>query len=120
MALAQATQTPCDLAGALVLAVCACALAKKVVVCIRPGYIEPVNLFLAVILPPGNRKSTVFAAAMEPIQAFEAAETRHMEPYIAAAESQRQIAEKTLQQVEVRAAKAESTAERRQLMAEYR
>jgi hypothetical protein len=57
---------------------------------------------------------------MESIQAFEAVETQRMEPCIAAAESQRRIAEKTLhlQQVEIRAAKAESTTERRQLMAE--
>jgi hypothetical protein len=42
VALAQATQTPFDLAGMLVLAVCSCALARKVVVCIRPGYIDDI------------------------------------------------------------------------------
>jgi hypothetical protein len=118
VALAQATQTPFDLAGMLVLAVCACALAKKVMVCIRPGYVEPVNLFVTVILPPGNRKSTVFAEVTAPIQAFEEAETQRMEALIAAAESQYRIAEKALQQGEMRAAKAESVAERRQLQEE--
>jgi hypothetical protein len=97
VALAQATQTPFDLAGMLVLAVCACALAKKVVVCIRPSYVEPVNLFVAVILPPGNRKSTVFAEVIAPVQAFEEAEAQRMEALIAATESQYRIAEKTLQ-----------------------
>ena len=102
----------------LVLAVCACALAKKVVVCIRPGYIEPVNLFVAVILPPGNRKSTVFADVIAPIQAFEETEAQRMEALIAAAESQYRITERALQQIEMRAAKAESLAERRQLQEE--
>jgi cellobiose-specific phosphotransferase system component IIA len=102
----------------LVLAVCACALAKKAVVCIRSGYVEPVNLFVAVILPPGNRKSTVFAEVIAPIQAFEEAETQRVEALIAAAESQYRIAEKALQQAEMRAAKVESVTERRHLQEE--
>ena len=80
-ALAEATQTPGDLAGMLVLG-------------IRPGYTEPVNLFVAVVMPPGSRKSTVFAAVMEPLHTFEAAEVRRLEPLIAEAESHYRITEK--------------------------
>ena len=58
-----ATQTPADLAGLLALAVCSACIARRVVVEPRPGWREPVNLFVAVLLEPGNRKSAVFTDA---------------------------------------------------------
>ena len=45
--------------------------AKKVVVQMRKGYIEPVNLFVAVVLPPANRKSAVFREVTAPVEAYE-------------------------------------------------
>lgn len=52
-----ATQTPPDLSAMLALAVCAATLALSVFISPRPGWVEPVNLFVAVLLDPGNRKS---------------------------------------------------------------
>lgn len=69
--LATATQTPEDLAGLLCLAVCSSAVARKVDVVPRPGWREPVNLFAAVLLEPGNRKSAVFADVIRPLKDYE-------------------------------------------------
>ena len=43
----------------LVLSVIAAACAKKVIVQVRPSYVEPVNIYTVTALPPGNRKSAV-------------------------------------------------------------
>ena len=59
-AVALATQTPPALAAMLVLAVLAAACARGFVVQITQDWFEPVNLFTATALPPGERKSAVF------------------------------------------------------------
>ena len=48
--------------------------AKKVEVVVKDGYQEPVNLYVAVALPPGSRKSAVLDKVTEPIRSHEAAE----------------------------------------------
>lgn len=63
---AEATQTPPDLAGNVALAVLSAAAAGRAVVRARPGWEEPANLYTVVALPPGNRKSAVFAAMTRP------------------------------------------------------
>jgi isoaspartyl peptidase/L-asparaginase-like protein (Ntn-hydrolase superfamily) len=67
-----ATQTPPDLAAMLALAVCSACIARKVAVEPRPGWREPVNLFVAILLEPGNRKSAVFSDATKPFRELEA------------------------------------------------
>lgn len=104
---AEATQTPPDLAGFSVLGALAAALAKKYVVGVRPGWTEPLNVMLAVALPPGNRKSAVFSAATAPIYAYE---KNHREEWTKAFEqalTRYNIAEKALRKMEETAAKAE-------------
>lgn len=66
-----ATQTPLDLAALLVLAVCSACLARRIQVEARTGWLKPVNLFVAVLLEPGNRKSAVFSAAQRPLKELE-------------------------------------------------
>jgi|GEM_PF-3071927 len=67
-----ATQTPADLPALLALAVCSAMIARRVEVEPRPGWREPVNLFVAVLMEPGNRKSAVFADAMKPLRDLDA------------------------------------------------
>jgi replicative DNA helicase len=103
----ETTQTPLDLAGFSVLGVLAAALAKKYAVEARPGWIEPLNLMLAVALPSGNRKSPVFSAATAPIYDFE---KNHREEWTRAFQQSStaySIAEKALRKAEEEAAKAE-------------
>jgi hypothetical protein len=68
---AVATQTPPDLPGLLALAVAGSCIARRVDVQPRPGWTEPTNLFVAVVLEPGNRKSAVFADATDPLREYE-------------------------------------------------
>ncbi|MEW8441911.1 MAG: YfjI family protein [Candidatus Thiodiazotropha taylori] len=70
-AIAANTETPPELAAGMVLAACATAAARRLRVSVKPGYIEPCNLWMVVALPPGNRKSAVQSAATAPLIAWE-------------------------------------------------
>lgn len=99
-----ATQTPADLAGLLALAVCSATIARRVEVEARPGYREPVNLFVAVLLEPGNRKSAVFSDATKPLQDLEAELIEAARPEFARAQSKRRQDEVRLKKLEKMAA----------------
>ena len=86
-ALAVATQTPPDLAAMLVLAVLAAACAKRFIVRVTQDWFEPVNLFTATALAPGERKSAVFRHVTAPMTEFEATEIARLAPVIAQAET---------------------------------
>ena len=100
----RATQTPADLAGLLSLAVCSATIARQVTVEPRPGWSEPVNLFVAVLLDPGNRKSAVFADAMGPLRELEAELIEAERSTVARAQSDRRQAEAKLKKLEKLAA----------------
>ncbi|MEU9132817.1 YfjI family protein [Kitasatospora sp. NPDC048540] len=70
-AVAEETQTPADLAGCLALAALAAAAGGRVRVRIRGRWHEPVNIYTAVALPPGNRKSAVFDLMIAPLLTVE-------------------------------------------------
>ena len=94
------TQTPADLAGLLALSVCSAMIARHVQVEPRPGWREPVNLFTAVLLEPGNRKSAVFANAMKPLRELEADLIETARPVIAREQSDRRQKEARLRKLE--------------------
>ncbi|WP_021593485.1 DUF3987 domain-containing protein [Actinomadura welshii] len=89
---ADVTQTPVDLAGCLALAALAVAAAGNVTVT-AGAWSEPVNLFLVMVLPPGNRKSEVYKAMTGPIRAAEGILTDLAAPLIAEATIARKVAE---------------------------
>ncbi len=72
-ALSTALQVPRDLPAMLVLAVAAASCAKCFRVAIAPGWTEPLNLYVAVAMPPASRKSPAFAAIAGPIREWERA-----------------------------------------------
>lgn len=98
-----ATQTPADLAGLLTLAVCSATIARRVEVEPRRGWREPVNLFVAVLLEPANRKSAVFADAMRPLRELEAEFIEDARPAIARGQSERRQDEARLRKIEKQA-----------------
>ena len=101
----------------LALAVCSVGIARRVVVEPRPGWREPVNLFVAVLLEPGNRKSAVFADAMQPLRELEAELIEAARPAVAREQSDRRQAEARLRKLEKMAAEkgdAEAAARSRQ------
>jgi replicative DNA helicase len=115
LACSEATQTPPDLVALQALAACSAALAKRVVVEVKPGYREPLNLFVATILPPGERKSAVMREVTAPLIAWESEARAAAAPAIARATQQWTISKKRLDAVTDHAAKAKTKEEREQL-----
>ncbi len=106
-ALAEATETPPALAVGMVLATCATAAARRFRVMVKQGYFEPLNLWCAVALPPGNRKSSVQSAAAEPLVIWEAEQAEAMKDSISRATSERRTQEARIKELRSKAAKAD-------------
>jgi hypothetical protein len=118
--LSRATQTPPDLAAMLGLSIAAAGIAGKIKVCARPGWVEPVNLFAAVALASGERKTAVYQDSLAPVQKLERELRDRAAKDIAEKQSQRRILEKRLKAAEDKAAKATKPAERTALIEEAR
>ncbi|MEV1002804.1 YfjI family protein [Nonomuraea sp. NPDC050202] len=92
-AVAEETQTPTDLAGCVALAALSTAAGGRAVVNVRGSWIEPVNLFVLVAMPPGSRKSAVFRAMTTPLLHAESVLLNRIGPQITEAEVARRLAE---------------------------
>jgi replicative DNA helicase len=103
-ATSEATQTPPDLAGLLSLAVCGGACARRVEVLAGPNWFEPICLYVAVVLEPGNRKSSVFSSATHPLQEIEREMMESARPAYARDASDRRMKEKQRDNAEKKAA----------------
>jgi hypothetical protein len=105
-AVATATQTPPDLAGMLALAVLATLAAGAVEVEPRPGWREPLCLFVAVGMDAGARKSAVFTALTRPVAEFERDQATAALPSITETATLRRIADQAAAHAEAAAGKA--------------
>ena len=105
-AVATATQTPPDLAGMLALAVLATVAAGAVEVQPRPGWREPLCLFVAVGMDAGARKSSVFTALTRPVAEFERDQAAAALPAITETITLRRIADQAAAHAEAAASKA--------------
>jgi replicative DNA helicase len=105
-AVATATQTPPDLAGMLALAVLATVAAGAVEVQPRPGWREPLCLFVAVGMDAGTRKSSVFTALTHPVAEFERDQAAAALPAITETITLRRIADQAAAHAEAAASKA--------------
>ena len=105
-AVATATQTPPDLAGMLALAVLATVAAGAVEVEPRPGWREPLCLFLAVGMDAGARKSAVFTALTSLVAEFEREQAAAALPGITETAVLRRIADQAAATAEAAAGKA--------------
>ncbi|MEE1815210.1 YfjI family protein [Streptomyces sp. SP18ES09] len=117
VALAEETQTPVDLAGALALSVLATAAGGRAVVQVRGRWREPTNLFVVVALGPANRKSAVFAAMTAPLYEAENTLVEGSNLTIVEAEVTARMAREAADKAAAQAAKAEGP-ERDNLVAE--
>jgi replicative DNA helicase len=105
-AVATATQTPPDLAGMLALAVLATVAAGAAEVQPRPGWREPLCLFIAAGMDAGARKSGVFTAMTRPLADFEREQATAALPSITETATLRRIAEQAAAHAEAAASKA--------------
>jgi hypothetical protein len=103
---ATATQTPPDLAGMLALAVLATVAAGAVEVEPRPGWREPLCLFVAVGMDAGARKSSVFSALTRPVADFERDQAAAALPSITETATLRRIADQAAATAEAAAGRA--------------
>ncbi|GAA2870973.1 hypothetical protein GCM10010472_30400 [Pseudonocardia halophobica] len=92
LAVAEFTQTPLDLPGCLALAALSTAAGGRAEMEVRPGWHEPLNLYTVVAMPPGSRKSAVFAAMTAPLLEAERHLIEQTRPRIAEAELARKVA----------------------------
>ena len=106
-ATAAATETPIELAVGDCLAVLATAVHGKTIVRVKPGYTEPLNVWIAVFLEPGNRKTAVLILTTKPLIAWEAARREHEKPRIKAIESERKSQEARIKRLRAQYGKAE-------------
>ncbi|MEV6208656.1 YfjI family protein [Kitasatospora sp. NPDC051914] len=105
-AVAEETQTPPDLAGSLALAVLATAAGGRAEVLVRGRWREPLNLYTVVALPPGNRKSAVFAFMAAPLLAVEKVMVEAASAQRAEAETMAKLARSAAEKASSRAASA--------------
>jgi replicative DNA helicase len=105
-AVSTATQTPPDLAGMLALAVLATMAAGAVEIEPRPGWREPLCLFIAVGMDAGARKSSVFTALTRPVADFEHQQATAALPAITETATLRRIADQAAATAEAAAGKA--------------
>lgn len=108
-ALADATETPSELAAGMILVTCATAAARRLRVMVKSGYFEPCNLWVVVALPPGNRKSAVQSAATAPLVNWEQDQSEFMEPEINRITSERKTLEARAKEKRNRATKEKDT-----------
>ncbi|MBO4205288.1 DUF3987 domain-containing protein [Micromonospora echinofusca] len=108
-AVAEFTQTPVDLAGCIGLAALSTAAGGRAEVEVRGSWREPVNLFTVVVLPPGSRKSAVFAAMTGPLLVAEKALVEKTRPAIVEAELAARVAGKTAEKAAIAAANADAS-----------
>jgi replicative DNA helicase len=104
-AVATATQTPPDLAGMLALAVLATVAAGAVEVEPRPGWREPLCVFVAVGMDAGSRKSGVFTAMTRAVADFERDQATTALPGITETATLRRIADQAAATAEAAAGK---------------
>ncbi|MCA2215812.1 DUF3987 domain-containing protein [Jidongwangia harbinensis] len=116
-AVTEFTQTPPDLAGCIALAALSTAAGGRAEVEVRGSWREPANLFTVVVLPPGSRKSAVFAALIRPLLAAEAALVERTKPAIVEADLALRVAAKAADRM-ANAAAAADPARREQLLAD--
>lgn len=115
-ALAESTQTAPGLAGGAALAALSAAAGGFYQVQVRPGYSEPVHLFIAVIAGSGERKSSVMKAATAPVREVERDLYQELAPGLLEQATQRDIAERYAEKAKRDAGNASDPVKRDELM----
>jgi hypothetical protein len=110
-ALSAATETSPELAFAMVLGAVATAAARRFVVQVMPGYIEPPNIWILAAQPSGTRKSVVQSATTKPLVVWEFEQAKAVAPEIKKISSERKTSEARIKKLRTKAASAESQKE---------
>jgi hypothetical protein len=93
------TETPRELAALMCLAATSASVAGRCHVEIHKDYFEPLNLFVAVALESGNRKTAVVNAARQPLIDYEREEQERIAPERRRAISERKTLEARIEKL---------------------
>lgn len=111
-AVAHTTQTPPDICGTLSLAAVAAAVHGKVILTVKPGWVEWATLYVVCAAPSGSRKSAVFKAVMQPLLQFEKNEQKRMRPIVEKNKLQKKLLEAKLKNAAYKSNSAKTEVER--------
>lgn len=106
VALATALQVPIDLPALLVLAVLATAAGGRAKVEIRDGWLEPLNLFVSIAMPPGSRKTPAYMRITRPLMDHERAAAEESKAEVSEARVRQAIAKADALRAQTEAEKA--------------
>lgn len=112
------TQTPVGLPLTVGLAAASATVAGKADLQVRRGWREPVNLYLAAVLDPANRKSPVEKAMVAPLREYEREEAREVGPEQRAALDRKEALEKRLSRAQKALSKADGAEEEGQALSD--
>ncbi len=104
--LSESLQVPVDMPAMLSLSIISASIANRYVVSPMPGWVEPLNSFIVVIMPPAERKSAVFLMMTKPLRQYEKKLVVREVPGIEEAKQKYRIMETALKRAEDRASKA--------------
>jgi replicative DNA helicase len=102
--LTEFAQVPADLPAVITLPVLGAAAGGRVIVEIRGSWREPVNLYAVTALPPGSRKSAVFAELTQPLLDAEHHMVENAGPRITEAATELKIAQRDADKLAAQAA----------------
>jgi hypothetical protein len=111
-AVAEATQTPPDLAGMMGLAAVAACVQTKAEIEGAPGWNEPLMLYTGTVAPPGARKSSVEKFVTAPHRNYERGERARLAPLRAEEEARHRILKARLAEAESLAVKGKTPIDR--------
>src|SRR5262245_28199524 len=117
-ALASATETPAALSVMTVLGVISAALSRRFVVNPKPGWMEPINIYCAIALPPANHKSLVLSCCTKPLIQWEQEQIRQKIPEKKRLQSEYKTQEKIIEGLRNKAAKTDDEKKRLLLVEE--
>lgn len=107
-AVAESTQTPVDVAASAALSVLSIGMQGKYVIRPKPDWTEPVNTFIAIFMPPSERKSAVCSLMGKPMNEHEKEWNRLHSAEIDFSKTERSILERRLKSLEDQASKGKA------------
>jgi len=117
-AISVATETPEPLALMCVLGILSAACSRRFSVQVQAGWIEPLNIYIMVALPPAHNKSSVTRACTRPIDAWESDARQAIQSAILQARSSRKNEEALIASMRGKASKCADAAKRQEIFAE--
>jgi replicative DNA helicase len=105
LAVAESTQTPSDMASMAAISMLSIGAAKKFVINPHGDWYEPLNTFTLTLMPPANRKSSVFNEMSKPILLYEKDERERLELVVKNRNSERKALEKRKEHLQTAFAK---------------